>query len=39
LARPYYPQGAPMPTSWKYMMAILIVCLIASMVIALTKLI
>jgi len=28
-----------MPTSWKYMMAVLILCLIASMVIAVIRLI
>jgi hypothetical protein len=41
VARAYYPaRGAsPMPTSWKIMMALLVVCLLASMVIALVKLI
>jgi hypothetical protein len=29
---------SPMPTSWKIMMALLIVCLLASMVIAIAKL-
>jgi len=27
-----------MPTSWRYMMAVLIICLVASMVIAVVKL-
>ena len=31
--------GPPMPRSWRYMMAVLIVCLIASMVIAVIKLV
>jgi hypothetical protein len=31
--------GLAMPRSWRYMMAVLIVCLIASMVIAVIKLI
>jgi hypothetical protein len=33
---PYYPRKVP--PSWKYMMVVLVVCLIASMVIAVIKL-
>jgi hypothetical protein len=43
IARAYYPgRGGPppieMPRSWTYMMAVLIVCLVASMVIAAIRL-
>ena len=39
VARAYYPRrGRRMPPTWKYMMVVLVVCLIASMVIAITKL-
>jgi hypothetical protein len=37
VARAYYP-ARRVPLSWKIMMALLVVCLIASMVIALIKL-
>jgi hypothetical protein len=44
IARAYYPGGASappteMPRSWTYMMAVLIACLVASMVIAAIRLI
>jgi hypothetical protein len=38
IARAYYPDAVPMPRSWIYSMAVLVACLLASMVIAVVKL-
>ncbi len=37
-SRPYYPREPAMPPTWRYMMIVLVACLIASMVIAVVKL-